>query len=141
MINTNLTRKAMKIAYDAHHGQVDKANVPYIYHPIHLAEAMDDEISCCVALLHDVVEDTNISFEYLADIFNNDIIEALKLLTHNKEDNYQEYIKKIKDNNIAKKVKIADLKHNLDITRLENITEADLKRREKYINALDYLSK
>ena len=65
MVNTELTRKAMKIAYDAHHGQFDRSGVPYIFHPIHVAEEMDTEIECVVALLHDVVEDTDITFSDL----------------------------------------------------------------------------
>ena len=71
MINTKLTRKAMNIAYNAHINQLDKAGVPYIYHPIHLAEQMDTEIECIVALLHDVVEDTNVTFEQLENEFTD----------------------------------------------------------------------
>ena len=69
MINTKLTRKAMILAYDAHKNQFDKSNVPYIYHPIHLAEQMDTELECIVALLHDVVEDTEITFKDLEKEF------------------------------------------------------------------------
>ena len=69
MLYTPLTCKAMKIAYDAHHGQVDKGGLPYIFHPYHLAESMEDEISCCAALLHDVVEDTHITMDELAAQF------------------------------------------------------------------------
>jgi len=65
MVNTELTRKAMNIAYNAHMNQFDKAGVPYIYHPIHLAEQMNSEIECIVALLHDVVEDTEVTLEQL----------------------------------------------------------------------------
>ena len=80
MIYTLLTKKAMKIAYDAHKGQFDKNGIPYIYHPIHLAEQMDDENTTCVALLHDVVEDTAITFEDLEkEGFTDKILEALKL--------------------------------------------------------------
>ena len=111
MVNTKLTRKAMKIAYNAHINQVDKSEVPYIYHPIHLAEQMNTEIECIVALLHDVVEDTDVTFEQLKQDFPEEVIEALKLLTHDKKVDYMEYIKAIKKNDIAKKVKIADLIH------------------------------
>ena len=69
MIYTELTIKAMNLAYSAHHGQFDKGGVPYIFHPIHLAESMDDEISTCVALLHDTVEDTDVTLEQLAQAF------------------------------------------------------------------------
>lgn len=140
MINTNLTRKAMVIAYNAHLNQVDKAKVPYIYHPIHLAEQMDTELECIVALLHDVVEDTNITFENLALTFPMEVIGTLKILTHDKSVDYMDYIKKIKENKIATKVKIADLRHNSDLTRLDNITKKDEERILKYKKALAYLS-
>lgn len=139
MVNTKLTRKAMKIAYNAHLNQVDKSGVPYIYHPIHLAEQMDTEIECIVALLHDVVEDTDITFEQLEKEFPREVIEVLKLLTHDKNIDYMEYVKNLKVNPIAKKVKIADIKHNSDETRLEKITEKDVARRDKYKKALEIL--
>ena len=139
MINTQLTRKAMIIAYNAHMNQFDKAGVPYIYHPIHLAEQMETETECIVALLHDVVEDTDVTFKDLEKEFPKDLIEALKLLTHDKKVDYMEYIKAIKKNDIAKKVKIADFIHNSDETRLENITLKDISRKEKYKKALDIL--
>lgn len=141
MINTNLTRKAMIIAYNAHHNQFDKSNVPYIYHPIHLAEQMDNEEECIVALLHDVVEDTTVTMEELEKEFPKKIIDALKLLTHNKDIDYMEYIKAIKNNSIARKVKLADLNHNSDITRLEKVTPEDIERKEKYSKAIEYLEK
>ncbi len=117
MIYTPLTNKAMRIAYQAHHGQVDYNGVPYIFHPIHLAEQMDDEISCCAALLHDVVEDTSVTLEELAREFPAEVIAVLKLLTHEESADYFDYIRAIKNNPIAKKVKLADLDHNSDQTR------------------------
>ena len=141
MINTKLTRKAMIIAYNAHQNQFDKANIPYIYHPIHIAEQMDTELECIVALLHDVVEDTDITLNDLEKEFPQEVIDLLKILTHDKKIGYIEYIKKVKTNPIATKIKIADLKHNSDITRLENITTTDLKRIEKYKKALEILGK
>ena len=139
MINTKLTRRAMIIAYNAHMNQLDKAGVPYIYHPIHLAEQMDTEIECIVALLHDIVEDTNVTLEQLQKEFPIEVIEALKLLTHDKNTDYIEYIKKLKLNPLAKKIKIADIKHNSDETRLERITLKDVERRKKYERALEIL--
>ncbi len=129
----------MTIAYNAHMNQFDKAGVPYIFHPIHLAEQMDNEIECVVALLHDVVEDTDITFKQLEKEFPIDIIYTLKLLTYDKKINYMKYIEKIKNNSIAKKVKIADIKHNSDETRLEKITQKDILRINKYKKALDFL--
>ena len=139
MINTKLTRKAMIIAYEAHKNQVDKSGVPYIYHPIHVAEQMYTENECIIALLHDVVEDTNVTFKQLEEVFSKEIIDILKLLTREENIEYDEYIKRIKNNSIACKVKIADLTHNLDKTRLDFVTEVDVKRNEKYKKALQIL--
>ena len=139
MINTKLTRKAMIIAYEAHKNQVDKSGVPYIYHPIHVAEQMDTENECIIALLHDVVEDTNVTFKQLEEVFSKEIIDILKLLTREENIEYDEHIKRIKNNSIACKVKIADLTHNLDKTRLDFVTEVDVKRNEKYKKALQIL--
>ena len=139
MINTRLTRKAMNIAYNAHMNQFDKAGVPYIYHPIHLAEQMDSETECIVALLHDVVEDTEVTLQQLEKEFSREITESIRLLTHSKDDDYSQYINELSKNYVAKKVKIADLLHNMDETRLENITEQDIIRREKYKTALEFL--
>ena len=139
MIYTNQTKKAMIIAYNAHQGQVDKSGIPYIYHPIHLAEQMQTEEECIVALLHDTVEDTNVTFETLEKEFSKEVIEALKLLTHDKSVDYMDYVKNLKNNPIAKKVKLADLYHNSDITRMENPTQKDIERKEKYHKALSIL--
>lgn len=139
MINTKLTRKAMIIAYEAHKNQVDKSGVPYIYHPIHVAEQMDTENECIIALLHDVVEDTNVTFKQLGEVFSKEIIDILKLLTKKKEIDYYEYINKIKENAVARKAKIADIKHNLDRSRLDVITDKDIKREEKYKKSLSIL--
>ncbi len=139
MINTPCTRKAMRVAYQAHKNQFDKAQVPYIYHPIHLAEQMNTELECIVALLHDVVEDTDMTFLDLEKIFSSEVIEILKLLTRDKRTDYMEYIKKIKTNKVAKKIKIADIIHNSDETRLDVIDEETIKRRKRYQKALKYL--
>ena len=142
MLYTKLTKKAMKIAFEAHKNQTDKNGIPYIYHPIHLAEQMADEKTICVALLHDVVEDTDITFEQLVrEGFPDDIIEALKLLTHDDSIQYMDYVKEIKSNPIAAAVKLADLKHNSDLTRLDVIDEKAINRAEKYKKAIRLLSK
>lgn len=143
MIYTELTNKAMKIAYEAHHGQVDQSGQPYIFHPYHLAEQMDDEISVCVALLHDVVEDTDITAEELAREFPVEVTDALKLLTHEEGIEYFDYVAAIKENSIAKKVKLADIAHNSDQSRMagcDGVSEKQLKRwREKYKKAKEIL--
>ena len=118
MIYTPLTRKAMQTAYDAHHGQVDKAGVPYILHPFHVAQSMEDEISCCVALLHDVLEDTDVTFDQLAAVFPPEVMDALKLLTHAKDTPYEDYVRAIRTNPIAVTVKLADIAHNSDQSRM-----------------------
>ena len=139
MIYTDLTIKAMNLAYDAHHGQFDKGGVPYIFHPIHLAEEMDDEISTCVALLHDTVEDTEVTLEELAAQFPREIVEAVDLLTHREGVEYFDYVRAIKANPVAVKVKLADLAHNGDPKRICNQGNAE-KRREKYAKAKKILT-
>lgn len=142
MLYTDLTKKAMKIAFDAHKDQKDKSGIPYIYHPIHLAEQMEDEETTCVALLHDVVEDTNISFEDLRrEGFPDSVLDALKLLTHDKSVPYMEYIENIMDNPIAVRVKLADLRHNSDLTRLDVVDEKARERVEKYKMPIELLNR
>lgn len=103
MIYTKLTKEAMKIAYNAHHGQTDKNGMPYIFHPIHLAEQMNNEETICTALLHDVIEDTDVTLEKLElRGFSKSILDALKLLAHDEAEPYMDYIEKIKGNQIAK---------------------------------------
>ena len=139
MIYTDLTIKAMNLAYTAHHGQFDKGGVPYIVHPIHLAEEMDDEVSTCVALLHDTVEDTAVTLEELASIFPREIVEAVDLLTHRDGVEYFDYVRSIRANPVAVKVKLADLRHNGDPKRISNQGNAE-KRREKYAKAWKILT-
>ena len=117
MVYTELTSKAMRIAYAAHHGQVDHNGIPYIFHPIHLAEAMDDEVSCCAALLHDVVEDTEVTLEELSREFPQEIIAVVQLLTHKPDTDYYDYVRAIKDNPVAVKIKLADIAHNTSFDR------------------------
>lgn len=142
MIYTPLTNKAMKIAYKAHQNMVDKAGIPYVFHPFHLAEQMDDEISVCVALLHDVVEDSQVTFEDLEKEFPKEVIEALRYLTFDKSVSYFDYIRNIKNNSIAIKVKLADLEHNSDVSRFlgEDIDQKKLDYfKNKYSKAKEIL--
>lgn len=132
---------AMKLCFETHKDQVDKTGLPYVFHPFHLAEQMDDEISTVCALLHDVVEDSDITFEDLAKMgFSGEIIDVLKLLTHSDDTPYMDYVREIKKNPTATKVKIADLKHNSDTTRLDVVDEWAIKRNEKYTEALRILT-
>ncbi len=140
MIYTTMTKKALKLSFEAHKNQIDKSGIPYVYHPFHIAEQMNDENTTIVALLHDVVEDTDIGFNELTEMgFSNEIIEALKLLTHDDSVPYEQYIDMIKSNDIAKAVKLADLRHNSDLTRLDNVDEKALKRAEKYKKSINTL--
>ena len=143
MIYTELTKKALRIAFDAHKDQVDKTGLPYIFHPFHLAEQMNDEISTCVALLHDVVEDTETTFEDMAaQGISDEVINTLRLLTHDKAVPYMDYVRCIKDskNAVAITVKLADLLHNADVSRLNVIDEKTNKRLEKYRAAIRFLT-
>ena len=117
MIYTPMTKKALKLCFDAHKDQVDKSGMPYVFHPFHLAEQMDTEYAVCAALLHDVAEDTSVTMETLAAEFPQEVIAVLRLLTHEKEVDYFDYVRAIKTNPIAVKVKFADLAHNSDQTR------------------------
>ena len=140
MIYTETTKKALKLCFDAHKDQIDKSGLPYVFHPFHLAEQMIDEDTTVVALLHDVVEDTEYTIEDLKNMgFNQKVIEAISLMTHDEKIPYEEYVLKLKENSIARTVKIADLKHNSDLTRLNSVTEKDLKRAEKYKKAIKIL--
>ena len=140
MIYTPMTKKALCIAYKAHEGQVDKTGVPYIFHPFHLAESMTDENSTIVALLHDVIEDTDWTIDDLEkEGFNEDILTALKLMTHNPAEPYMDYISRLSTCPVARQVKLADLYHNSDQTRVENPDEKILKRWEKYDRAIQLL--
>ncbi len=142
MIYTEMTIKAMKIAYEAHLGQLDYNDVPYIFHPYHLAEQMDNEVSCTVALLHDVIEDTNLTFADLEQIFPTQVVEIVRLLTHDETIDYFDYIREVKTNSIATKVKLEDLKHNSDESRSigSNLTQEQLLNwKTKYAKAKEIL--
>lgn len=119
---------------------MDKSGVPYVFHPIHLAEQMETEEEICTALLHDVVEDTKWTLAELeAEGFPASVLEAVRLLTREKDVSYMAYIERLSGNRIARKVKLADLEHNSDLTRLLEVTERDLRRQEKYFLAKEFL--
>ena len=131
----------MKICFVAHKEQVDKSGIPYVFHPIHLAEQMDDEYSAVVALLHDVVEDSEMTLEELETEFPKEIIDASALMTHDLSVDYFNYIQEINKNKLARKVKLADLKHNSDKSRLDVVTSKDEARYQKYLKAIEILTK
>lgn len=140
MIYTKNTKKALKLCFEAHKHQVDKSDMPYVFHPFHLAEQMKDENTTIVALLHDVIEDTDYTLNDLSDMgFSKEITDALYLLTHNDAVSYMDYVALIKNNPIAKSVKLADLRHNSDLSRLDEITEKAMERKVKYEKAIKLL--
>lgn len=138
---TELTAAAWEIACIAHRGQKDKAGAPYILHPYHLAAQMGDEVSAATALLHDVLEDTEVTAEDLAAAgIPKNVIQTVKALTRQDGETYFEYIERLKRDPIAVVVKKEDLKHNLDLSRLGHEPDkADLRRARKYEKALRIL--
>lgn len=131
----------MKLCFERHREQVDKCGIPYPFHPFHVAESMTDEKTTCVALLHDILEDTDTTKEELIDLgFPNDVVEAVCMMTHEDSVPYMDYVRQIKTNPIARAVKISDLTHNSDLSRLSTVSEKDLERVKKYREALKILT-
>ena len=141
MIYTELTKKAMRLCFEAHKDQVDKSGLPYVFHPFHVAEQMTTEETTVVALLHDVVEDTEYTLDDIVAMgFPQSVIDALKLLTHDDRVPYMTYVAAIRSNPIARAVKLADLRHNSDLSRLDHIDGAALERVQKYRSAIRLLT-
>ena len=142
MIYTEQTKKALRLCFEAHKDQLDKSGMPYVFHPFHLAEQMQDEETTVAALLHDVVEDTDYTLDDLKEMgFSKEVTDALALLTHDPAVPYMDYVASIKPNRIARAVKLADLAHNSDMTRLrhEEIDDYAIKRAQKYARAIELL--
>ncbi len=142
MENANpLIDLALKIALEAHSGQVDRAGVAYILHPLRIMAAMRTDEERIVAILHDVIEDSD---HTLADLrsagFPAEIVSAVDLLTHREEDSYEDYVRKIRGHTLARCVKIGDLHDNMHIERLPNPDDKDLERLLKYKKALAILN-
>ena len=137
-----LEELAFEIAKEAHAGQTDKAGLDYILHPLQVAAEMTTDEEKAVALLHDIIEDTDVTAnELLAKGLPDNVVEAVKALTKKHNQNYAAYLAGVKKNRLATAVKLADLKHNSDLSRLERITQKDRERAEKYRKAIEYLSK
>jgi len=131
---------AIMIAIKAHENKSDKGGSPYILHPLRIMLEMETEEEMIVALLHDVVEDSKISLKEIAKYnFDKKIISAIKVLTFSIDQNYEDYIKKISKNKLARKIKIADLIDNMNLKRLPNLDQQDFARINKYHNALKHL--
>lgn len=130
--------KALYIMLKAHRGQKDKGGKPYFLHPLRVSKQLSNKKEKIVALLHDVLEDSNFTIDDLA-FLDIEQKKALLLLTHKKEDPYFEYIKKISQNKIARNVKLSDLKDNMTLTRLKEIKQEDIQRIKKYKKAKEIL--
>lgn len=148
MIYTIMTEKAIKIAYTAHLNQTDKSGVPYFCHVFHVAEQFTDPVLVTVALLHDVIEDTDITARQLIEKgIPEEIVRSVETMTHKKHEPYEDYIERIALDPVATKVKLQDLYHNMDMTRMreDNVSDYDrekhLRKNEKYKKAFEYLSK
>ena len=140
METTELLNKAVSIAKFAHQGQVDKAGVDYINHPIRVMNAVDEEKEKIVAVLHDVVEDSGITLRDLRKQgFDEEVVIAVGCLTKIAGESYSQFIDRVKSNRLASRVKLQDLKDNMDLSRLKTVSEADLARVEKYKQAMKVL--
>ena len=140
MIYTPKTKLALKLCFAAHKEQTDKSGIPYVFHPFHLAEQMQSEETTIAALLHDVVEDTEYTLQDLAAMgFDPVVIDALALLTHDDDTPYMDYVARIKENPVAKAVKLADLAHNSDLSRMDTVDEKVMERYRNYQEAIALL--
>ena len=140
MIYTAQTRLALKIMAEAHNGQFDRSGLPYILHPFHVAEQMRDEATTAAALLHDVLEDTDMTEDQLLEAgIRPDVVRAVVLLTHKEGVDYFDYVRALSEDPVAREVKLADLDHNSDLGRLDAVSERDLERLKKYEKAKDIL--
>jgi len=137
----HLLEKAISIALAAHKGQVDKGGNPYILHPIRVMGSVKTMEEKIIALLHDVVEDSDITIEQLKkEGFSESTLEAINLLTKTSDCSYEDYLLRIKSNKLALEIKKADLMDNLDNSRLAELNSSDYKRIDKYKKALDLLN-
>jgi (p)ppGpp synthase/HD superfamily hydrolase len=129
----NLVEKSLAIALRAHTGAVDKAGCAYILHPLRMMAKMTTDTEMSVALLHDVIEDSDMTAaELLAEGIPDEVVSAVLCLTKQAEESYQDFVLRAKQNPIARKVKIADIEDNLNVLRIANLTEKDLARIAKY---------
>ena len=132
--------RAIQIAVRAHSGQIDKGGAPYILHPLRLMFEMNTTVEQIVAVLHDVVEDSQWTLESLRDEgFSEEALAAVDCLTHKKGETYKDFIERVRTNALARDVKIADLADNLDVSRIPELTDTDFQRVKKYQEALAWL--
>lgn len=135
-----LLELAIQVATEAHKGQTDKGGNPYILHPQAVAASLDSTENKIVAYLHDVIEDTDITLDDLERMgFTYRIVNSIRILTKSKDISYDDYLKSVKKDSNAWHVKMADIKHNMDISRIPEPTAKDYSRLEKYKKALKFL--
>lgn len=135
-----MLNKALQIVTQAHANQTDKAGQPYIFHLLRVSEKGRTQTEKICGLLHDLIEDTDWTFEQLQqEGFSDEIIQVLKCVTKQQGENYDDFINRIAQNSIAIKVKLNDLEDNMNITRLSYLTEKDLERLNKYLKAYHFL--
>lgn len=140
MNSADLLETAIAIAVGAHHGQKDRNGAPYILHPLRVMARLETDAEKTVAILHDVVEDTNWTFEQLAEHgFPNEILEPLRCVTKREGEEYEDFVKRSASNDLARRVKLADLEDNMDIRRLSSISDKDVERLKKYLRAWRFL--
>lgn len=131
---------AIKVATEAHEGQLDKGGNPYILHPQAVAASLDNTENKIVAYLHDVIEDTDVTLDELEKLgFTYRIVNSVRILTKSKDISYDDYLKSVKKDSNAWHVKMADIRHNMDISRIPEPTAKDFSRIEKYKKALAFL--
>lgn len=136
---TSPVDRAEFLAAKYHLYQSDRSGKPYFNHPQTVAQNVEGEECKCVAYLHDTLEDTDISVELLEQNFSPEVVEAVRTMTKTEGEDYFEYINRVAQNPLAKRVKLADLAHNMDLSRLRIVTDADIARVEKYKIARDIL--
>ena len=131
---------ALELAIQKHKNQKDKSGKPYILHPIHVMETVKSDDAKIVAVLHDIIEDTDVTEEDLLNAgLSKHIVDAIVILTRSRDEDYMDYVKNLSSNPLAKEVKLADLQHNMDLRRLSTLKERDLDRNRKYQIAYHYL--
>lgn len=132
----------MEFAEECHRGQVDKDGAMYILHPLRVMRKMDSETEKIVGVLHDVVEDTPVTLQILKEKgYSQEIVDAVDCLTKREDESYEDFIERCKQNPIALKVKIADLEDNMDIRRIDVLTEKDMERLNRYLRAWRYFTR
>ncbi|HEW7035361.1 guanosine polyphosphate pyrophosphohydrolases/synthetases (COG0317) [Streptococcus pneumoniae] len=140
-MDTSQAIKAHEVAKKAHFGQIDRAGIDYIKHPETVASFVATDEEKAVAYLHDVIEDTSLTLlDLKKEGFSKNIIEAVDILTKKKGQDYQSYLNLVKTNEVARIVKLADLRHNTDLTRIPKLSKSDIERNKKYIKAINYLN-